>query len=147
MEGKMRKNIFFVLILASVAALVFNTNLQADCEEEDYIEMGSIKRIRVVDADKIPYEKRPINKLNRGVINGVTFWTELPAGVAKVSSEQNLAMGVTVGVVQGAITSVARAGTALFDTVTFFIPPYDKPVMKPEYALNHADDKMRELFW
>jgi len=143
----MRKNILIVLILAFVLSLMLSNNAQADFEGEDYIEMGAIQRIPVVNADKIPYNESPLNKLDRGIINGVTFWTELPAEVAKVSKEQNPAMGVTVGVVQGTITSVVRAGTAIFDTVTFLIPPYNKSVMKPEYALNRADDKMKELFW
>ncbi len=143
----MSKNIIAGLVLVLVFSLFFNTGAQADYEGDDYIEIGKIQRVSVVDADKIPYGNSAVNKLDRGLINGATFWMELPAEVAKVSKEQNPAMGMTVGVVQGTITSVVRAGTALFDTVTFFAPPYNKPVMKPEYALNRADDKMRELFW
>ena len=143
----MRKNIMFILILLSVISLFFNTNAQADYEGDEYIDFGSIERLRVVDLDKIPYGQKPINKLDRGVINTTTFWLEIPAEVAKVSNEQNPAMGVTVGVVQGLCASVVRAGSGLFDTVTFLIPPYDKPIVKPEYALNRADREMRELFW
>jgi len=143
----MSRNIFLVLILTFVLSLAFNTGVQADYEGDDYIEMGDIHRIRVVDADKISYSEKAINKLDRGVINGATFWLEIPAEVAKVSKEQNPFMGATVGVVHGTITSVVRAGSALFDIFTFCVPPYDKPVMKPEYALNRADEKIKEFLW
>ncbi|MFA5310897.1 MAG: hypothetical protein WC355_01090 [Candidatus Omnitrophota bacterium] len=55
-----------------------------------------MRNIRVIDADKISHGESPLNKLERGIINGATFWMELPA-------------------------EVVRAGTALFDTFTFFI--------------------------
>jgi putative exosortase-associated protein (TIGR04073 family) len=143
----MKKYIVFALILFSAVSLVFNASAWAGYEEEDYIEFGSINRIPVVDADKIPYGSSPINKLERGLGNCATFWMELPAEVARVSSEQNPVMGATIGVVNGTITSIVRGGTALFDTATFFAKPYDKPIMKPEYALNRADAKISELFW
>ena len=100
-----------------------------------------------VERDKIAYNKSPINKLERGVINLATFWLELPAEVAKVSVEQDPAAGVTIGVVNGVFTSAVRAGTAIYDTATFFIPSYSKPAMKPEYAWKSADDKIRALLW
>ena len=128
-------------------ALCINTSARAEYEGTEYIEFGSIQRLPVIDADKIPYRTKAINKLDRGIVNTATFWLEVPAEVAKVSKEQDPFMGATVGLVHGLITSVVRAGTAAFDTVTFFVPPYDKPVMKPEYALNRADDKIKDLFW
>lgn len=143
----MKKCILFVLILVSVISVFFNTNARADYEGDDYIDFGEIKRLPVVDLDKVPYGKKAINKLDRGVVNTATFWMEIPAEVAKVSNEQNPAMGLTVGVVHGVVASVIRAGSAAFDTLTFFVPPYDKPIVKPEYALNRADREMKELFW
>jgi putative exosortase-associated protein (TIGR04073 family) len=143
----MKKIAFIVIALISIMPLVFSAYAQIEDGEADYIEMGGIARLPVIDADEIPYGSKPINKLDRGIVNSATFWLEIPAEVAKVSKEQNPLMGATVGVVHGLVTSVVRAGSAAFDTVTFFVPPYDKPVMKPEYALNRADDKMTELFW
>lgn len=143
----MSKNILFGLIFGLVLVLALNITVWADYDGDEYVEFGSIQNLSVIDADKIPYGESPLNKLERGVINGATFWMELPAEVARVSKEQDPAMGATVGVVHGTITSAVRAGTALFDAFTFFIPSYDKPVMKPEYAYNRVDQKMRELFW
>lgn len=100
-----------------------------------------------IDRDEIPYNRTLINKLERGVINMATFWLELPAEVAKVSKEQDLAAGATIGVVNGVLTSAVRGATAVYDTATFFVPSYTKPAMKPEYAWKAADDKIRALFW
>jgi len=143
----MRKTMFLMLILASFVSLACTSVVLAEYYGNDYIEMGKIQRIPVIDADKIPYGRTPLNKLERGIVNGASFWTELPAEVARVSKEQDPAMGVTVGVVHGTITSAVRGATALFDFFTFFVPPYDKPVMKPEYAVDRCDEKMKELFW
>ncbi|MFY9402126.1 MAG: exosortase system-associated protein, TIGR04073 family [Candidatus Omnitrophota bacterium] len=145
----MYKKIAVVFVVAFALSLALSSIVMAELEgyDENYAEVVVIQRIPVIDADKIPYKQSPLNKLDRGIINGATFWAELPAEVAKVSKEQNPAMGATVGVVQGTITSVIRAGTALFDTFTFFIPPYDKSIMRPEYAVNRADAKMKDLFW
>jgi putative exosortase-associated protein (TIGR04073 family) len=145
----MYKKIAVVLVVAFLLSLGLNSIVMADLEgcDENYTEVVIIQRIPVIDADKILYKEGPLNKLDRGIINGATFWTELPAEVAKVSKEQNPAMGATVGVVQGTITSMIRAGTALFDTLTFFIPPYDKSIMKPEYAISRADVKVKDIFW
>ena len=143
----MKKNIILVLILVSVISLMFSTCAQADYEADEYIYFGDIKQLPVVNLDKIPYGQRAVNKLDRGLVNGATFWLEIPAEIAKVSNEQNPLMGVTVGAAHGLVASVIRAGSAVFDTVTFLAPPFDKPVVKPEYALNRADREMRELFW
>jgi putative exosortase-associated protein (TIGR04073 family) len=143
----MKKNTILILILVSVFSLFFDMSARADYEGDEYIDFGEIKRLPVVDLDKVPYGQRAINKLDRGVINTATFWMEIPAEVAKVSNEQNPLMGVTVGTVHGLFASVVRAGSGLFDTFTFLAPPYDKPIVKPEYALNRADREMKELFW
>ncbi len=143
----MKKNIILILVFVSFFSLFLDTDVQADYEGDEYIEIGAITRLPVVDIDKIPYSKRAINKLDRGVVNGATFLLEIPAEVAKVSREQNPLMGITVGTAHGLVASVVRAGSAAFDTLTFFVAPYDKPIVKPEYALNRADREMKELFW
>lgn len=143
----MKKNTMFILILVSIISVFFNTNVQADYEEDEYIEVGSIERLPVVNLDKVPYQDKAINKLDRGVVNAATFWMEVPAEVARVSNEKDPFLGVTVGVVRGLVASIFRAGSAAFDTTTFLMPPYDKPLVKPEYAYNRADREIKELFW
>jgi putative exosortase-associated protein (TIGR04073 family) len=92
-------------------------------------------------------EDSPVNKLGRGVINTATCWTEIPTGFVKYSEKKDPFYGATFGVVEGTLIGVVRALTGIFDTVTFFVPPYNKPVMKPEYAYTLADDKIKEYFW
>ena len=140
------KNLILVLF-ALVVVMVATSFVYAHEMGDDYIEYGSINVIPVIDADQIPYGTRPINKLNRGIMNGVGFWTEIPAQVCKVSSETDPLTGMTFGLVQGAVTSVIRAGSAIFDTVTFMVPPYNKPVMVPEYAYLRADQKIKDYLW
>lgn len=100
-----------------------------------------------IDADTINYENTALNKLGRGVINTATAWAEIPAEVCKVSRERDPFLGATLGVVEGTITGVIRGVSGLIDAFTFFMPPYDKPMMKPEYALNHADEQFKEYLW
>lgn len=97
--------------------------------------------------DLIQHDKSPINKLGRGAINTATFWAEVPAGVFRVSEDRGPALGVTLGIAEGAFTALLRGMTGIFDLVTFAIPPYNKPLMKPEYALQNLDEKQKEYLW
>jgi putative exosortase-associated protein (TIGR04073 family) len=140
--------ILMLVLCALVAVVAVSSYVYAEHEMGDeYIEMGGYSTLPVVEADKIPYGTRPINKLDRGLMNGATFWAEIPAEVARVSKERDPLAGMTIGFVHGTVTSVIRAGSAVFDTLTFFVPPYDKPVMKPEYAYVRADEKIKDYLW
>lgn len=122
-----------LILMLSVLGLIFGSLMVGYCME--------------IDRDEINYANSPINKLERGVINMATFWMEMPAEVAKVSHEQNPVSGLTVGVVNGTITSAIRGLTAIYDTATFVLPSYSKPIMKPEYAWKAADDKIKAWLW
>lgn len=139
----MKKLILLALVFVFIIGL-FAIGFAAD--EPDPLYIRALPPFQM-DRDDIPYKTAPINKLERGVINMATFWLELPAEVAKVTKEQDPLAGVTIGVVNGVITSVVRGGTAIFDTSTFFIPSYTKPALKPEYAYQAADKKIRALLW
>jgi putative exosortase-associated protein (TIGR04073 family) len=80
------------------------------------------------------YDKSPINKLGRGLLNTVTFFNEVPAGFFTVSAEKDEIAGWTIGLVDGVATSLLRLFSGVFDTVTFILPPYNKPLMTPEYS-------------
>jgi putative exosortase-associated protein (TIGR04073 family) len=76
-------------------------------------------------------------KLSRGVVNVVTSPLEIPRNIDKVGSDKGPAYGWTVGLVQGAATTILRAGAGLVDTLTFpFNWPNGRkaPLMSPEYA-------------
>ncbi|MDD5282351.1 MAG: exosortase system-associated protein, TIGR04073 family [Candidatus Omnitrophica bacterium] len=139
------KNLILVL---SVLVLIFGGLTIGYCYDNEADGEYTFNSPPVeIDRDEIPYGNSAINKLERGVINMATFWMEIPAEVAKVSKEQDPAAGVTVGVVNGVITSAIRGVTAIYDTATFPVPSYTKPAMKPEYAWKAADDKIKAWLW
>ncbi len=95
-----------------------------------------------MDTRLMTLAKTPVNKLMRGLVNSLTCLLELPASICDVTKRKGGLAGATLGVADGFFTSFMRLGTGLFDTVTFLIPPYDKPLLKPEYAIDSAVDKM-----
>ena len=97
----------------------------------------------------IPWDTRtmtltetPVNKLLRGGANSLTFIAELPASIWDTIKNKGILRGCTLGLAEGIFTSFARLGTGLFDLVTFLIPPYDKPLLAPEYAIESFKDKV-----
>lgn len=98
-----------------------------------------------IDTSDMRYEKSPLNKLGRGVINTVTCLAETPAGIYRVSKDKGEVVGVTLGFVEGLVTSFLRGASGIFDMVTFIIPPYDRPLMQPEYALDSFEKSYHEL--
>ncbi|MBI4706547.1 MAG: exosortase system-associated protein, TIGR04073 family [Candidatus Omnitrophica bacterium] len=95
-----------------------------------------------IDTDDVSIQKTPLNKLVRGSVNSATFFLEIPASIWDVSAKSNFFKGYTVGFFDGLLTSVMRLGTGIFDVVTFIIPPYNKPLLEPEYAFDSAIKKM-----
>jgi len=92
------------------------------------------KDTALIDTADMRYNKTPINKLGRGLANIGTFYLEVPASMTRVSKDKGEFLGFTVGFFQGIFTSLFRLTVGLYDTVTFIIPSYSKPLMQPEYA-------------
>lgn len=74
-----------------------------------------------------------LDKLGRGLINDATGWCEYPRQIVETSKEDNVAVGLTWGQVKGTAYAVGRTGLGVYDTGTFYLPPYDKPVLDPEH--------------
>ncbi|MDD2751943.1 MAG: exosortase system-associated protein, TIGR04073 family [Candidatus Omnitrophica bacterium] len=85
-------------------------------------------------------DNSPLTKLGRGAVNTVTCWAEIPAGIYRVSKEDEPVKGFFLGTIEGVFTAALRAATGIADMLTFVIPPYDKPPMQPEYALANTDE-------
>lgn len=124
-----------------ILVLVFSANIYA---QNSKAAGGGENSSALIDTRDMRYEKTPLNKLGRGIINTLTCWAEIPAEAYKVSQDKDPLTGCTLGVVEGFFTAMLRGLTGIFDAVTFIIPPYDKPLMKPEYALTSAFEKFRE---
>ena len=130
-----------ILLFSWVLILVFSVNIYA--QDNRATAAGEEDAGSLIDTADMRYEKSPLNKLGRGIINTLTCWAEIPAEAYKVSEDKDPLTGCTLGVAEGFFTAMLRGLTGIFDTVTFIIPPYNKPLMKPEYALTSAFEKFQ----
>ena len=89
------------------------------------------------------------SKMAVGVINVATSWTDIPREVAKVLEEQNLLVGFTYGFGKGLAAGLARGTSGAIDVATFGLPPYDKPLLRPEYRVKEPNGgfKISILEW
>ena len=86
------------------------------------------------------YQNTPVNKLGRGVSNILTFYLEIPASMLQTCKcHGDSFASLLTGTLKGVVTALYRGFTGVCDTLTFFAPPYDKPLMQPEYAEQSFD--------
>lgn len=130
----MKKTILICFVLIFTASLV-----------SVYAGDGGYKG--AIKEEDFDYTKSPANKLGRGLVNTATCWTEIPGEMARISNKTDPLVGGTVGLLQGTFLALVRGVTGLYDTLTFVIPPYDKPVMEPEYGIKKADKEFKEYLW
>jgi len=74
-------------------------------------------------------------KLGNGLGNALTGWMEIPRKISEVSNERDAFAGITIGTLTGAVYGVGRTAAGVLDTATFVVPPYDSPIMEPNYQL------------
>lgn len=132
--------ILLTCVFTLAISMFFTTGIYAYEYDYDAYTGEAIK-------DDISYKNTPINKLGRGTINTATCWAEVPARVFKVSNKYDPLTGLTLGTVEGVFSGIFRGLTGIFDAVTFLIPPYNKPVMQPEYALARLDGEIEDYLW
>ena len=82
------------------------------------------------------YAQNMSNKLNRGLVNIVTGWFEVPKNMSDGISKHDFVSAFFIGLPKGCWMTIVRTGAGIYDTVTFPIPaPQDyKPVLEPEFA-------------
>jgi putative exosortase-associated protein (TIGR04073 family) len=100
-----------------------------------------------LDTENFDYQNTPVNKLGRGIVNTASCWAEIPGEIARVSKQSDPVIGFTLGLAQGTINTIIRGAVGIFDTLTCLVPPYNKPEMKPEYALQSADKNISDYLW
>jgi putative exosortase-associated protein (TIGR04073 family) len=132
-EGMRALLVVIIIMALGVAALGADEGLT----KEEEVASG-------IDTHEITIRKTPLNKLARGLLNSVTFLAEVPGSVAQVYKKRGPFQGCTIGICDGFATSFVRLATGLFDAVTFVLPPYDKPLLEPEYAFESAIQKLGE---
>jgi len=93
-----------------------------------------------VSVNSYAEEATPVTKLVRGFSNQVTSWIEVPKQVYKVSTEREPITGLLFGSIKGVCYGIIRATEGVYDVVSFLVPPYDKPLMTPEFVSEGWDD-------
>ena len=91
----------------------------------------------------------PTNKMGIGMLNAATAWTDLPRGMARVSRNDNLLMGMTLGLGEGVVSAIGRGAAGVIDMATFGLPPYEEPLVTPEYRTENPNEelKVKLLSW
>ena len=78
------------------------------------------------------YTDQVTDKFARGFANTVTGWVELPKNIVNTSKEDDVGMGLTVGLVKGVLHAVGRTVVWAVELVTFFIP--NPEFVEPRYV-------------
>jgi len=137
----MKKTLFFVCVLiVTILFLAVGYHGQAKAQDETAAPPSTI-------SEDMQYEASPLNKLGRGALNIASCIAEVPFEVAKVSREKDPFVGCTLGLVQGVFNTFLRGFTGMLDVLTFAIPPYNRPLMEPEYVFKSADELTKEKLW
>jgi len=119
---------FLLFTLCLTTVILFNStgSLRAEISDED-----------------LRWGESPLHKLERGVINIITCPVELPASMLSVADEKGEIFGFFIGAAEGLFSTLFRALSGVYDTATFLIPSYTKPIMEPEYAIQSLENAQR----
>lgn len=79
-----------------------------------------------------------LHKFSRGVVNVTTAGLELPRAFLGHASDSSAASYI-IRPIKGIGRVIQRTAVGVWDVATCPVPPYDKPLMEPEYALNFGD--------
>ncbi len=89
----------------------------------------------------IYYNDSPVTKGSDGLINVTTFWTEVPKEVYETTADSNILNGITLGLGRGLVYGFGRGAAGIVDTTTCVIPPYDDPIVEPEYKVKKPNQE------
>ncbi len=78
--------------------------------------------------------KNAASKLGRGFANAATGWIEAPKQIYLVSKERDPFTGLVYGSAKGLCYAILRTVGGTYDASTFFLPPYDKTLLEPEFV-------------
>ncbi|UCC94657.1 MAG: exosortase system-associated protein, TIGR04073 family [Candidatus Omnitrophota bacterium] len=98
------------------------------------VVLGMLVGILFSSANLYAYNDNAASKLGRGLANGLVGWLELPRQVYISSKEYDALTGIAFGTVKGAFCALLRTGAGFFEILTFPFPPYDKPILEPEFV-------------
>lgn len=149
----MRKTILVACLVCVISALTVSVFAQTRTE----LNPTPSSFIRFVNSPNAPlaapsegyYNDFPTNKMGLGVINATTSWTDIPIEIAETSAKDNLLSGITFGFVKGLASGFTRGAAGVVDVATFGLPPYQRPLMEPEYEIKRPEEgfKIDILRW
>jgi len=114
------------------------------------INTGTSTFLDSLNNSKQAYANSPISKAGDGVLNAVSAWVDIPYYISEESANSNLLNGLTFGLGKGLVSGIAREAAGVVDATTCTFPPYNKPLMEPEYQVKHPDRdglKIKILSW
>jgi putative exosortase-associated protein (TIGR04073 family) len=88
----------------------------------------------IMPASNVEAAENASGKFGRGLVNILTGWLEVFHNIIQVSKDENPFLGITVGTIKGIGKTLARTGSGVFDVLTFYMAPYDEPLVEPDFA-------------
>lgn len=79
------------------------------------------------------FAENALDKLNRGLANGILGWVEVPREIVNISQDYTPFGGISYGTVKGTAKGTGRTIVGVYDTATFLVPPYDYIIIEPEF--------------
>ena len=121
----MRK--FLAICVVAILALSISTIAFA-------ADMPSTRSGKISTTTKAPsaYPPGPIQKAERGFMNAVFGWTEIPKRIVDKTKESNPIKGFLLGTWQGTCKAFARTVSGVSELATFPVGRYDKPRVLPD---------------
>lgn len=126
-----------MVLVVGVLALSFSSMVLAADIPRGTVPEPAVKGatpVRDEPTAKSPtYPAGPIQKAERGFMNAVFGWTEIPKKVVdKTQETNNPFIGLVVGGWQGCCKAFARTASGASELITFPIGRYDKPMVLPD---------------
>lgn len=131
------KNVLLIVITIVSILLIAVT---ADAQTEAMVSPAFLKVINATPPVANYFEEdSPAEKLGVGILNAVTAWTDIPAGVVEVSQDESVVAGSTLGLGEGIASGVARTVSGVYDMATCGFAPYNKPTIAPAYKVQRPE--------
>jgi len=94
--------------------------------------------LMILNMASASYAQTMSKKLNRGLINILTGWFEVPKNMAAATAKRDFVSAFFIGLPKGCWMTIVRTGAGVYDTLTcaFPIPQYYEPILEPEFAFS-----------
>lgn len=126
-------------LMQPASTLTFNTYRMNFFESQKEAAGMQVATVTPWTIDKEYYTDSPVSKGSDGFINATTSWSDIPAEVAQTSADENILAGLTLGFGKGLASALTRGAAGIVDMTTCAFPPYDKPLVEPQYSVQNPE--------